>query len=121
MPSYYICGQSWTGLASSFTLVVVFVSSKNGGVYSMANSMAWMAGWFPLLSFLCGTVAYYYIPKKGAAFVLTTLLTLGLPLLAMLLWFTMNYWPWLLFFVFIGWFGNWAGNMVIQWQKAKRS
>jgi Flp pilus assembly protein TadB len=70
------------------------------------NIMTYIAGWFPVLSFIIGFVVYFYIKRAWLA----SLIVFGGILTALLLWHAMSFWSWLLLYLFICWFASWAAH-----------
>ncbi|MBX5437050.1 MAG: hypothetical protein IRZ33_07520 [Alicyclobacillaceae bacterium] len=69
-------------------------------------TMAWIAGWFPLLSFAAGVALYAWLGRVW----LVTVVVLAGTVVPMALWFTMHFWSWILMYLFIAWLGCWAGS-----------
>lgn len=73
------------------------------------NAMSWIAAWFPLLSFAVGFVLYALIKRAWVA----TLLVFGATFGAMWRWFDLRFWPWLLMYLFLCWFGSWVAHYTV--------
>lgn len=80
------------------------------------NVMTFIAGWFPLLSFVIPFIMYYYIKRTWLA----SIVVLGATLAALLIWFSMKFWSWLLLYLFICWVGCWAAHHARKWREARR-
>lgn len=69
------------------------------------NVMLFIAAVFPLASFVIGLAATYYLNNGW----ISTLVVFCGTFLAMMFYFTLHFWSWLLLYVFLGWLGNWGG------------
>lgn len=78
--------------------------------------MNWIAGWIPLMVIIGSSALYTWWPRRGLAVLVSTVLSLGLPLAAMLVRYTMSFWPWLLLYLFLSWIACWAANYAIKWR-----
>lgn len=80
-----------------------------------SNVMLYIAGVFPLLSFVVAFIIYYYFKRTWVA----TVVVLGGTLAALLIWFTMKFWSWLLMYLFICWLGCWAAYHAGKWRESR--
>jgi hypothetical protein len=80
------------------------------------NVMVWIAGVFPLMSFLMG-FGFQYVMKRAW---IPTILVFGITLMSMLVWFTMYFWPWLLLYLILCWTGCWAGASTREWVSKRK-
>lgn len=70
--------------------------------------MAWVSGWFLLISLALGFVFYYYWRNAW----LPTVIVLGGGFLVLATVFYMSLWPFLLAYVLLSWLGSWFGSFV---------
>lgn len=83
----------------------------------MSNDvMSFVAGWFPLLSFVLGGAMYYFWRRAW----IPTILVFCIPLLVFLFTFSMSFWSWLLLYLFLCWLGCWAGHSLKAWRARAR-
>ncbi|MCL6453636.1 MAG: hypothetical protein K6T78_08430 [Alicyclobacillus sp.] len=73
--------------------------------------MNWIAGWIPLLVILASVCLYRFWTRRAWAVAVASILSFGLPMVAMLLWFTMKFWPWLLLYLFLSWLSCWGTHI----------
>ncbi len=81
------------------------------------NAMAWIAGWFPLLSFVVSFLLYYWKRRAWICTVVTFVPTFA----AMWFVFTLHFWPWLLLYVFLSWLACWVVHVARTGQLFTRS
>ncbi|SFU37985.1 hypothetical protein [Alicyclobacillus macrosporangiidus] len=67
--------------------------------------MTWIAGVFPVLSFVLPLILYY----RWKTVWLSTCAVLFGSLAALWAWFSLTFWPWVLAYVMLAWLGCWAG------------
>ncbi|WP_155836380.1 hypothetical protein [Alicyclobacillus herbarius] len=71
----------------------------------MFSTMAWVAGWFPLLAFFLGFILYY---RRKMVWTPTLIVALGS---GGVLWaFSVVYQAYVMLYFFLCWFGCWAAS-----------
>jgi hypothetical protein len=75
--------------------------------------MAWVSGWFLLFSLCFGFLFYYFWRRAWIPTVVTFVV------LFVLLWtqFSLNFWPFLLAYVFLVWLGCWMASFARRRRK----
>jgi len=66
--------------------------------------MAWVAGWMPVLAFVIGVLLRFWLKRVW----IPTVLVFAASFAAFWFIFGMAFWPWLLLYLFLCWFGCWA-------------
>lgn len=79
--------------------------------------MSFVAGWFPLLSVAIGALSKWWLYRSwvGAVLVLTGSFAVFRFV------FGLHFWPWILLYVFLSWFGSWAVWFARQTAAEKRN
>lgn len=82
------------------------------------GEMAWIAGWFPLLSIVLPIVVYGRWHNTLAA-----TLVVFVPLtVAMAVWFQIgNFWPWLLLYLLLCWMTCFAMSEVVKRRRSSKN
>lgn len=74
--------------------------------------MNWIAAWIPILVIIVSFLLYTFMRGGTAPVLISTVLSFGVPFAVMKFFLTMNFWPWLLLYVFLSWTACWAANFV---------
>ena len=82
--------------------------------------MDWIAAWIPLLVIIISFSLYYGFKGGTVPTLVATVLSFGVPFLVMKLWLTLDFWPWLLLYVFLSWIACWGANFALK-RRPRRS
>lgn len=77
--------------------------------------MLWIGVLIPLTSFLAGYGLQVWIRRAWVG----TVLVFGGSFLALVLWFRLSFWPWLLLYLMLDWLGAWAAVNIMRWRQTK--